>query len=262
MVDTKIEWANKVWNPTTGCTKVSPGCSHCYAETVDHRFDHDKVGKLPWAFPASRGGRGVTLHPDRLELPFHWKKPKRIFVNSMSDLFHEDVPKAFIGQVFLMMARCPQHTFQVLTKRPDWMAEVVNGIYQNLDLLSNVWLGVSVESQHWADIRIPALLKIPARVHFVSAEPLLARLDLNPYLYGNCQQWGGGIDGRVLDWVITGGESGPKARPADPHWFEQIRDDCQAAGVPFFMKQDSGPRPGLQGRISDELWSVKEFPDA
>lgn len=241
---TKIEWTDATWNPVTGCTKVSPGCAHCYAETVDHRFDHDKVGKLPWAFPASRGGRGVTLHPDRLEQPLHWKKPKKIFTCSMSDLFHEDVPNAFLVAVFMVMSQCPQHVFQILTKRPQRMFDFAKYFFAPTLTLgnppvpwpANVWAGTSVENQHWADIRIPKLLQIPAQVRFVSAEPLLGSVDLEEWLCnGDCgvpwQECTG------INWVIAGGESGPKARPSGSHWFERIRDDCQEAGVPFFFKQ-------------------------
>ena len=264
--NTAIEWTDATWNPVTGCTKVSPGCANCYAETVDHRFDHDKVGKLPWAFPASRGGRGVTLHPDRLELPMHWKKPQRIFVNSMSDLFHEDVPFDFILRVFDLMRVARQHTYQVLTKRPErmyqffrWTVENVGGHPMRVYFpMRNVWLGVSTENQHWADIRIPLLMQIPAAVRFISAEPLLGPVDLTSVgplgqnvLTGEwghydedtgeeCFHWG-----QALDWVIAGGESGPKARPAHPDWFRQIRDHCQAAGVPYFFKQFGEYRPAI-----------------
>ncbi len=305
MADTKIEWTQKVWNPITGCTKLSPGCANCYAETVDHRFDHDKVGRLPWAFPASRGGRGVTLHPERLDQPFHWKKPRRIFVNSMSDLFHEDVPEWFIAKVFAVMAQAPQHTFQVLTKRQermrdlllystDFMYHLEHGGLDGQRIgfawpLPNVWLGVSIESQYWADRRIPFLVQTPAAVRFLSCEPLLRPVDLKPWLplepplnnivdnrtpeelaqdQADDDGWRplGFADAvaraqSCVNWIICGGESGPNARQMHPDWVRQIRDDCQAAGVPLFVKQDSGLHPGRQGLIPDDVW-VKEFPNA
>jgi protein gp37 len=272
MGETTIEWTDAVWNPVTGCNKVSPGCSRCYAETIDHRFDHDNVGKLPWAFPASRGGRGVTLHPERLEQPLHWKKSRRVFVNSMSDLFHEDVPDVFIDQVFGIMDGCRRHTFQVLTKRPDRMLPYLTALNnqridrgaaaaQGLDFvhrldpiypLPNVWLGVSVENQLWAERRIPLLLQTPAAVRFLSCEPLLGPLDLTNALELS-STWG-----TRCNWVITGGESGPKARPMHPDWARSIRDQCQAAGVPFFYKQGNGPRPGQDTLLDGREW--REFP--
>lgn len=312
--NSNIEWTQKTWNPVTGCTKVSPGCAHCYAETIDHRFDHDKVGKLPWAFPASRGGRGVTLHPERLGDPLRWRKPSLVFVNSMSDLFHEDVPDDFIARCFVAMMLAKNQTFQVLTKRPDRMANLLprlkalmrDEMYRAIGLhydegepepwyffrqgrhhgapreywierwysdhtdndlknphldwrnwpLRNVWMGVSVENQLWADRRIPYLLETPAAVRFLSCEPLLGPVDLSPWLTtGYCANCGDGqpygrccdepirIDDDPLDWVITGGESGPKARPMHPDWARSLRDQCQAAGVPFFFKQWGAWRP-------------------
>jgi len=276
MADSNIEWTDATWNPVTGCTMVSPGCAHCYAQTVDHRFDHDKVGKLPWAFPASRGGRGVTLHPERLNLPLTWKKPKRIFVNSMSDLFHEDVPDYFIAKVFDVMNMARQHTFQILTKRADRMQEWVtefsepgkHAFYNIMRWpLPNVWLGVSVESQYWADRRIPLLLETPAAVRFLSCEPLLSGLDLRPYFFGCSRTCTPTPDnpvcackGRGIHWVICGGESGPNRRPADPDWFRGIRDQCVAASVPLFHKQGNAFKPGqdreLDGRTWDEMPEV------
>ena len=294
-----IEWTDMVWNPVTGCNKVSPGCTNCYAEALDKRFQKDGPFR-PWAFPKSQGGRGVTLHPERLEAPLHWKKPRRVFVNSMSDLFHEDVPDAFILQIFSVMWAAKDHSFQVLTKRPDrmvrWFGAIkrsrMNGYGQILDPLDwnfvsvewplpNVWLGVSVESQYWADRRIPLLLQTPAAVRFVSAEPLLGGLDLREWLEPNClakgnahfERTGHHVESRRymesayyeshcpdcnqtftdeagLSWTITGAESGPNRRPADPQWFRDIRDQCLAAGVPYFHKQGSSLRPG-QDRLLD-----------
>ena len=260
---TTISWTNATWNPVTGCTKVSPGCSRCYAEAIDHRFDHDKVGKLPWDFPVSKGGRGITLHPDRLDLPLRWKRPRMIFVNSMSDLFHEDVPFEFIAKVWDTMfdtsglSGTVKHVYQILTKRPErmlafdrWMNETQ---FRRTDQ-DNIWKGVSVENQLWAERRIPILAEIPAAVRFVSVEPLLGPVDLRAWLHGNCEAWGGTADGRVLDWVICGGESGPRFRPMDLDWARRLRDQCQQAGMPFFFKQSSGPRPGMNRELDGRFW--------
>jgi protein gp37 len=234
---TSIEWTDRTWNPLTGCTKVSPGCDHCYAKTMHERFNG------PGSFDT------VTLHPERTSQPLSWRKPSRVFVNSMSDLFHQDVPVEFIARVFATMAAAREHTFQILTKRPARMRAVLNdahfwaafwraGVYERAGLtvsdlpLSNVWLGVSVENQQWADIRLPALLDTPAAVRFLSCEPLLGPVDLNPWL--RCPDCG---QNHGVRWVIVGGESGPGARPMHPSWARWLRDQCQAAGVPFLFKQ-------------------------
>lgn len=240
---TAIEWTDATWNPVTGCTKVSPGCDHCYAETFAERFR---------GTPGHHFERGfdVTLRPERLDIPLRWRKPRRVFVNSMSDLFHADVPDDFIARVFAAMALAPRHTFQVLTKRHARMRSLLNSddfvraigqawlFHPNRVTytdypgwpLPNVWLGVSVENQRWADIRIPALLDTPAAVRFLSCEPLLGPVTLDP--------WGGdGPPPAGLHWVICGGESGPGARPMHPDWARSLRDQCVAAGVPFLFKQ-------------------------
>lgn len=239
---TGIEWTDATWNPVTGCTKVSLGCDHCYAETIAHRFD---------GTPAYPNGFDVTLRPERLEQPLRWRKPRMIFVNSMSDLFHKDIPDEYIARVFAVMALARQHTFQMLTKRPARMRSLLRspvfrcnvehaiaGVvaafrpahvwYQSWPL-PNVWLGVSAENQTWADIRIPALIETPAAVHFVSAEPLLGGINfanLSPHSL---------LD--ELDWVIVGGESGAKARPMHPMWARSIRNQCDSHGVAFHFKQ-------------------------
>jgi protein gp37 len=250
-VSTAIEWTDETWNPVTGCTKVSPGCDHCYAERVTERFH----------------GRGsferVVLHPERLDKPLRWSKPRKVFVNSMSDLFHEQVPDEFIAEVFAVMALAPQHTFQVLTKRhgrmrsllsdptfgsnfgPMWAAMVERDeTFEVPWPLPNVWLGVSVEDQRWADIRIPALLDTPAAVRFVSAEPLLGPVRLRPWVSPFTTDVS-------VDWVIVGGESGPGARPMHPDWARSIRDQCGALGVPFLFKQWGGRTPKAGGRELD-----------
>lgn len=239
----KIEWTNETWNPVTGCTKVSPGCDHCYAERITERFH----GKGSFA--------EVKLHDDRLSAPLRWSKPRMVFVNSMSDLFHDKVPDEFIARVFAVMAVTPQHNYQILSKRHgrmrslltsdkfrDQCAGISDGPLIWTDFtwpLPNVWLGVSVEDQKRADLRIPALLDTPAAVRFLSCEPLLGPVDLSGWL--SClssvvneetDEWAPG-----LSWVIVGGESGPGARTMNVEWARALRDQCAKAGVPFFFKQ-------------------------
>lgn len=248
MSDTShIGWTDATWNPVTGCDRVSEGCDHCYALKLaarlkamgNPRYQHDGGPKT------SGPGFGVTLHPDVLNLPRKWRKPRRVFVNSMSDLFHSDVPSSFVAAVWDTMRATPQHQFQILTKRPRRMRDLMRtAVPGGPDPLPNVWLGTSVENQHWADQRIPLLLEAPAAVRFLSCEPLLGPIDLTPYLEG-------------LGWVIVGGESGPNYRPMNPDWLHQIVDDCQYEGVPVFVKQNSGPRPGMS--VPDGPWP-QEFP--
>lgn len=295
---TNIAWTEMSWNPVTGCSKVSPGCANCYAETLSLRH---RWTEHPWT--PEHAAENVVMHPERLEAPLHWRKPRRVFVNSMSDLFHERVPDSFIESVFAIMARSQQHVFQVLTKRPGRMAEwftnergveIVRRCYWAADReaaklaavecwpLPNVWLGVSVENQHWADERVPLLLQTPAAVRFVSAEPLLGPVSMYQYVerwctgcgqYGGLTPAGGSyardghvIDGSVpdvcgpvrdgIDWLIVGGESGPKRRDLELSWVTILRDQCRAAGVAYFGKQNSGPRPGipLPGELGDQEW--------
>lgn len=226
---TGIEWTDATWNPVTGCAKVSAGCKHCYAER-----NWPRMTKLVPAY-AGRAFTNVATHADRLLQPLSWKRPRRIFVNSMSDLFHQDIHDDFIGMVFRTMARAPQHTFQVLTKRAERMQRLLThpkmrGFVGDAPWpLPNVWIGVSVEDQATADKRIPLLLDTPAAVRWISAEPLLAPIDLAEHgLHGGPGQ---------LDWVVVGGESGPKARPMHPEWARGLRDQCAAAAVPFLFKQ-------------------------
>ena len=282
MGKTSIEWATDVWNPVTGCTKVSEGCRHCYAETMVKRFGRVGPETLPGVHPVIHDFR-VMLHPDRLEQPLHWRKPRRIFVNSMSDLFHKDVPEDFIDLVFGVMAAAVEHTFMVLTKRPERMLEYMTpGGEGSIELwgsrwprgmaracfgeseptefpLPNVWLGVSVEDQATADERIPLLLKTPAAVRFVSVEPMLGPVNLHmvPILVRGPRE----TALRQLDWVICGCESGPKARPMDPSWARSLKDQCAKAGVPFFYKQAvvAGKLTKLP-HIDGEQWA--QFPAA
>ncbi len=221
---TKIEWATETWNPVTGCTKVSEGCQNCYAERMAKRL----AGR--YGYPKDDPFR-VTLHPNRLEQPLKWRKPRRIFVCSMGDLFHDDVPVPFLVDVFDVVYKCPQHTFIFLTKRPEnlkWLR--INGPIVGAEPLSNVWLGVTAENQKTADERIPILLRISAAVKFVSVEPMLGPMVLCRWIARDGFRKG-------LNWVICGGESGPGARPMHPDWARGLRDQCQTAGVPFFFKQ-------------------------
>jgi protein gp37 len=312
----KIEWTDATWSPVTGCTKVSPGCEHCYIERTppfrkEHRwFDRPGIG----------GTTGVRLHEDRLAQPLRWTRPRRVFVCSLADLFHDDVPDGYIARVWDVMGRCPQHTFQILTKRParlrSWLTrwadttgdaghdrptgmpplprgpEAVRATYTSgrarlfadmLDsmgdppegcayplydwmegqrfwpaVLPNVWVGVTVESQQWADIRVPELIAAPAAVRWVSAEPLLGPIDLTRLPFPRwsmdrkqcCGMVIDALGGRygvpglwqapaasALSWVVCGGESGPKARPMHPDWARSLRDQCVEAGVPYLFKQ-------------------------
>lgn len=255
---TGIEWSDATWNPTTGCHKASQGCKHCYAERDWARLAH---------LPAYKGRAftDVACHPERLDQPLRWKKPRKIFVNSMSDLFHEDVPFEFIDQVFAVMALAKQHIFQVLTKRPARMLEYMKRLGQSAATLDgaaralgytfkfhgkylvswpipNIWLGVSVEDQAAADERIPLLLQTPAAVRWISAEPLLGPVDMHGLwsMHTGRKAIGGPIPPdyySFINWVVVGGESGSKARPTHPDWARSLRDQCAAAGVPYLFKQ-------------------------
>jgi protein gp37 len=224
-----IEWTDATWNPVTGCTKISPGCTHCYAERLAERLE--AMGN-----PRYRNGFELTLHADQIDLPLRWRKPKRIFVNSMSDLFHEDVPEDFIRQVFQVMNHAHWHNFQVLTKRAERLAELVPALHWT----PNIWQGVSVESEEYL-WRLDYLRQTPAAVRFISIEPLLSRI---PSLK---------LDG--IHWVIVGGESGPGHRPPVPDWVREIRDLCVGARVAFFFKQWGGRTSKSGGNVLDgERW--------
>ncbi len=218
-----IEWTESTWNPITGCTKVSPGCKHCYAERMAERLQ--AMGQDNY-----RNGFRLTLQPHMLELPLRWKKPQTIFVNSMSDLFHEDVPVAYIRRVLDVMRRAHWHRFQVLTKRADRLA----ALDPKLSWAPNVWMGVSVERDEFRS-RIDRLRSTGAATKFLSLEPLLGPLR--------------DLDLAGIDWVIVGGESGPGARPMDPAWVTDLRDQCRRARVPFFFKQWGGRNKKAAGRI-------------
>jgi len=257
---TSISWTNATWNPVTGCTKVSSACKHCFAER-----DWTRLAHLP-AY-AGRSFTDVACHPERLDQPLRWKRPRMIFVNSMSDVFHEDVPDEFIDQIFAVMALCKQHTFQVLTKRPERMLAYLTRLgksaklldaaartlgytfeFQGIYLVSwpipNVWLGVSVEDQETADARIPLLLASPAAVRWISAEPLLGSINIEKYLLStydkashDVQMLPGLTRDDKLDWIVCGGESGARSRPMHLDWARSLRDQCDEFSTPFFFKQ-------------------------
>ncbi len=339
MASTNIGWTKTVWNPLVGCSRVDEGCEHCYAEVFTARLEamgQKKYAGLTVVGPnGARWTREVREVPEALPVPLRWKKGRRVFVNSMSDLFHEKVPFEYIAAVFGVMAAAAQHTFQVLTKRParaleffqwaekrgeqgaalfaddplDWrirqMCHVMarrRGVDLNADRhqnhggpwpLPNVHLGVSCANQEIADRQIPFLLKCPADVRWLSLEPLTGPIDLD---LGRCEahdrefvevdergeycnecaaddssgelSFGHWLDACAdveqpgINWVVVGGESGPDHRQVDPAWVDLIVDQCASAGVAVFVKQDSGPKPGRQGRLSPEAWARKEFPRA
>ena len=232
----KIEWTDQTWNPVTGCTVISPGCDNCYAERQAHRMQ--RMGKPKYA-----KGFEVVTHPKSLDEPAKWRKPQKVFVNSMSDLFHHEVPYDFIDEVIAVMRLAPQHDYQVLTKRPKtashWYSSRGYG-----ELPPNLWLGVSVEDRE-RRYRIDHLKAIPAPVRFLSIEPLLEDV--------------GELDLDGIDWVIVGGESGPGHRRMEPDWARNVRDQCVASGTPFFFKQWGGRTPKAGGRELDgRFWD--EFP--
>jgi protein gp37 len=296
MTTTSIEWTDKTWNPVRGCSLVSPGCTNCYAMKQAHRFS---APGRPYAgltvlteHHGPRWSGVVRTVPEMLAEPLRWRKPCRIFVNSMSDLFHESVPDEYISAVFAVMAACPQHTFQILTKRAERMAawftnrsrapidDLTSAAYAVFSKthpgggateratcpargawtwpLPNVWIGVSVEDQQRADERIPCLLRIPAAVRFLSCEPLLGPLDLKLHP----MREGAGprpFKASGIDWVIIGGESGPGARPFDLAWGRSIVEQCKAAGVPVFMKQ-LGSQPVQEARGEFPGWHGPDAP--
>ena len=238
---TKIEYLDETWNPVTGCSPVSEGCTHCWAKIMAHRFpaihgyyqefDGDYHGWEPAEF------KHVRFHPERLGQPLKWKKPRRIGVCFMGDLFHKDISREWITLTMSVISGCPGHTFMVLTKRPENALQY----FRSIDCywgMKNIWLGVTAENQQRADERIPILLQIPAAKHFVSLEPLLGPVEIK----------------QRLDLVIVGGETGPGARPMNPDWARSIRDQCKAAGVPFFFKKMGGNRPTPPDLM------IREFP--
>lgn len=242
---TKIQWSDATWNPITGCHKVSPGCKNCYAEAFTERF-RDVAGHH------FEKGFDLMLRPEMLDIPRKWKKPRRIFVNSLSDCFHKDIPIDFLQQIFAVMNECPQHTFQILTKREDVLLERA----PLLNWTKNIWMGVSVENEDYVK-RIEALRQVPAHVRFISAEPLLGSM--------------GEVDLTEINWLICGGESGPNARPMRQIWVDELLCQCNFHGTSFFMKQmgsvwakEHGCKDKKGGSPEDwpEWMRVREMPDA
>ena len=232
--DSRIEWTEATWNPCTGCTKISAGCQNCYAERLSERLK--EMGQEKY-----KNGFKLTVHEDALEIPLTWSKPKKIFVNSMSDLFHKDVPKSFILKVFNVMNRANQHQYQILTKR----AERIRELDKYLPWNPNIWMGVTVENNDYVN-RIDFLRKSSAHIKFISFEPLIGPInDAN-------------LEG--IDWVIVGGESGPNSRPIERNWVIQLRNQCRKDGVPFFFKQWGGINKKKNGRILDGR-IYNEFPN-
>lgn len=236
MSDSRIEWTDKTWNPTKGCAKVSEGCTNCYAIRMAARLN--AMGHPMYQGLTRRSGKRtqwtgrISIDESALEIPLRWRKPTRIFVNSMSDLFHEDIPQDFLVRVWDVMGRASQHEFQILTKRPGHMIETLSG-NKRFPVLPNVWLGVSVENIEHMD-RIDVLRGTPAEVRFVSLEPLLGPLT--------------GLNLKDIDWAIVGGESGPLARPMDENWVSDIEHACRSSGTAFFFKQWGGTNKKKAGR--------------
>ncbi len=234
VINSPIEWTEATWNPTTGCTKVSEGCRHCYAETMAKRLQ--AMGQ-----PRYGNGFKLAVHDDLIALPLHWRSPKRIFVNSMSDIFHKDVPEEFIQRIFETMNVASQHTFQVLTKRPERVAAIAH----KLTWTENIWMGTSVEDMRVAH-RVDDLRQVPTMVRFLSCEPLLGSLI--------------GLDLARIHWVIAGGESGSGARPMKPEWPRELRDKCAEQGIPYFFKQWGGVQKHRTGRVLDgQTWDEMPF---
>lgn len=235
MAESRIEWTEMTWNPTTGCNKVSAGCKNCYAEIMARRLK-------AMGLPKYARGFELALHPDTLRLPYSWSRPRFVFVNSMSDLFHEKIPLGYLQQVFRVMNDNPQHTFQLLTKRSEYLTRVA----ARLQWTPNIWMGVSVENEAVAG-RIGDLRRVPAAVKFLSCEPLLGPLP--------------GLDLCGIDWMIVGGESGWKAREMKEAWVTEILDQCTAQGVPFFFKQWGGKNKKKAGRLLHDR-TYDQMPDA
>ena len=245
---TKIEWCDETWNPITGCTPISEGCQNCYAKRMANRL------RGRFGYPEDEPFK-ITFHPDRLDQPYTWKKPRKIFVGSMGDLFHDDVSQQILRTILVLTLNLPRHTFLILTKRPKRMAYEIPELwdYRNAEgtISKNLWLGITAENQKCADERIPVLLQIPAAVRFVSVEPMLGPIELD---HKYKKRWNDKVPGwemswmlQDVDWVIAGPETGPGARPCKPEWIENLYEQCQHAGVPFFDKRKTG-------------WLAREFP--
>ena len=248
MATTSIEWATDVWNPMTGCTKVSPGCKNCYMFRLYPRLNGMGVKGY------EKSANELQLVPERLRQPLRWAKPRRVFVNSMSDMFHEEVPDSYLREMFIVMTKANSHIFQILTKRPEradsWWFDNKGRYGVGADWPDNIWIGTSIENQDY-DWRANYLCRLPAHVKFISAEPLIGPLSLKRYM-------GKG----KLGWVIVGGESGPGARPMEEQWAKDIRNECVGSGVPFFYKQKGGVRDkhsGSKAILDGRTWT--QFPN-
>jgi protein gp37 len=291
---TRISWSQATWNAVIGCSHVSPGCASCYAETLALRYGWSKH---PWG--AQWAKENVQLKPHKLDLPLRWSEPRRIFVNSMSDVFHEEIPDDYIDKMFAIMAVANKHIYQILTKRCERMRQYLTAIMKDTDRIlrawrqliqenpfvdrfthkalffgqafqkwgwpwKHVWIGVSVEDQRRADERIPILLDTPAYIRFLSCEPLLGEISLNKFLWYErpplSDEYGSTIMPiDKLHWVIVGGESGPNYRPMDLDWAQRLCGECVDADVAFFYKQSAGSRPGMNDTLYGRTW--QEFPD-
>lgn len=287
--ETTISWTDATWNPIRGCTRVSEGCRNCYAEMVARRFSgpglaYEGLVRIDSDGQPHEWNGNIKFVERHLLDPLKWKEPKRIFVNSMSDLFHENVKDEWLDEIFRVMARCPQHTFQILTKRPERMRAVLTDRWKTPYPFPNIHLGVSCENQAAADERIPLLLETPAAVRFISAEPLLGpiRLDecapytingdesnpgvmnafnawcYHPLTVMNAPEKAGNNNG--ISWVIVGGESGTDHRPMQQEWAESLQAQCKAAGVAFFMKQMAGRTPSIGASLIPEHLMIRQFP--
>lgn len=235
---TGIEWTDSTWNPVTGCTRISPGCDNCYAERIAERFRN--VTSHPF-----EAGFDLTLRPNRLKQPISWKKPLHIFVNSMSDLFHKDIPFEYTDKVFDTMEEANWHVFQILTKRSSIMRDYFKRRYLGMNPPSHIWAGASIEDSSKVS-RVEHVRDTHSGIRFLSIEPLIGPIDY--------------LDLSNIDWIIVGGESGPRARPMDPNWVRKIRDFCKEQNTPFFFKQWGGPTAKSGGRVLDgETWNELPF---
>jgi protein gp37 len=259
---TKIEWTDETWNPIIGCRKISPGCQNCYAEKMAFRLGHGQLSKNEGlSLKYSRiidcnsktwNGRSEIIEESMIR-PMKWKKPKKIFVCSMGDLFHESVSFKWIDEVIKVIKQCPQHTFQILTKRPDRMLEYFKNYYQLIPrMIRNIWLGVTAENQEQANFRIPILLEIPSIMHFISIEPMVASVNMNEIGFHKFKAWLSGSYQYSIKWVICGGETGQNARPLHPDWVINLKNNCVENNIPFFFKSWGEYWPCVSGRIYRE----------
>lgn len=259
-----IEWTDHTWNPIVGCSRISPGCKNCYAAIT---AASTKMQQFEQYQKVKEWDGTVTFVANQLKRPFKLKSPQKIFVCSMSDLFHENIPNEWRDRVFEVIEACPRHIFQLLTKRPENAVDYFGYRYGDKNIPDNIWFGVTVENQDMASRRIDILSTIKAKIRWVSFEPLLEDIDLTDFLQVevavNCMETPDGsyeINVNYFDWAVIGGESGANHRKVDPLWIESIASQCQDANVFVWVKQDSAYQPGKQGRLSNQLWGLKQFP--